>query len=126
MLSRAEPGVSKIQMKCSPSSDSSARMPAATQEQYKGEVISFRKEDGGQHLVLYDDGEDEWVDVSQEEPVWQAPLHGPPACVAPGLPPGKTNSLSCLDNHLLCATSKQRRCAASYTRLSVASSGGIL
>lgn len=62
---------------------------AATQEQYRGEVIGFRKEDGGQHLVLYDDGEDEWIDVSQEEPVWQAPLPGPSACPAPGLPPGR-------------------------------------
>lgn len=51
---------------------------------HRGEVLCYdvqRK----RHLVMYDDGEDEWVDLSEEEVVW----HGPVPEGRKGLFPGR-------------------------------------
>ena len=53
---------------------------------HKGEVLAFNAEKG-QHLVFYDDGEDEWVDLSLQHVTWHEHVRG--VTVAHGLPAGK-------------------------------------
>jgi hypothetical protein len=52
---------------------------------YRAEVLAFK--DNGFHHLLYQDGEDEWVDLSREAVQWLtcAPL----SPLGAGLPPGK-------------------------------------
>ncbi len=50
-----------------------------------GEVLAWCGE-RARHHVLYDDGEDEWLDLAAERLVWHAPRGAPP--VAAGLPDG--------------------------------------
>lgn len=71
-------------------------LPAATGQQYAGRVLAWRagsagsSPTGGQALVLYDDGEDEWLDPSQEPGVqWHAPQPGTASCTAAGIPAGE-------------------------------------
>lgn len=50
-----------------------------------GEVLAW-DEDKARHHVLYDDGEDEWLDLGAERLVWHKPGSRP--AVAAGLPEG--------------------------------------
>ena len=52
---------------------------------HSGEVLAWCGE-RARHHVLYDDGEDEWLDLGAERLVWHAPRGAPP--VAAGLPDG--------------------------------------
>ena len=63
-----------------------------------GEVLAW-DEDKARHHVLYDDGEDEWLDLGAERLVWHKPGCRP--AVAAGLPEGALPSGSC--------TGRQRR-----------------
>ena len=57
---------------------------------FGGEVLAWR-EDQGQHHVLYDDGEEEWVELSAETGVvWQGAQRG--TSVSPGIPEGANSS----------------------------------
>ena len=50
-----------------------------------GEVLAW-DEDKARHHVLYDDGEDEWLDLGAERLAWHKPGSRP--AVAAGLPEG--------------------------------------
>lgn len=65
-------------------------LPAGDNSVHKGEVLAYDAEKG-QHLVFYDDGEDEWVDLSQQPVTWQEHVRG--VTVAHGLPAGDYCSL---------------------------------
>ncbi len=52
---------------------------------HSGEVLAWCGE-RRRHQVLYDDGEDEWLDLAAERLVWHAPRGG--RAVAAGLPEG--------------------------------------
>eukprot|EP00887_Chlorella_sp_A99_P006200 scaffold3.g6200.t1 len=52
---------------------------------YRGQVLGHDRRKG-RHLVLYDDGEDEWVALEQESVTFHRPLAGGPA--ATGIYPG--------------------------------------
>lgn len=54
---------------------------------YRGEVVGWDPR-RGRALLLYDDGEDEWVALEREEVVWHCQLAGPSG-VFPGLPRGE-------------------------------------
>lgn len=62
-----------------------AGVPVGDNSTHKGEVLAFDAEKG-QHLVFYDDGEDEWVDLSLQHVTWQEHVRG--VTVAHGLPAG--------------------------------------
>ena len=57
---------------------------------HSGEVLAYDKEKG-QHLVFYDDGEDEWVDLLAQPVTWQEHVRG--VTIAHGLPAGEPWSL---------------------------------
>ena len=65
---------------------SSAMTPAGDTTMHSGEVLAFDKEKG-QHLVFYDDGEDEWVDLLAQPVTWQDHARG--VTIAHGLPAGE-------------------------------------
>ncbi len=54
---------------------------------YRGEVIGYDAATS-RALLLYDDGEDEWVDLGQEELSWHCQLAGHSG-VYPGVPRGE-------------------------------------
>lgn len=77
-----------------------------TGEMFGGEVLAWR-EDQGQHHVLYDDGEEEWVDLSTETGlVWQGAQRG--NSVSPGIPEGAFPSLL-VSRLLTCTAWRQGR-----------------
>ena len=53
-------------------------------------MLTFDAEKG-QHLVFYDDGEDEWVDLSLQHVTWHEHVRG--VTVAHGLPAGEVSIL---------------------------------
>ena len=63
-----------------------AMVPAGDNTMHNGEVLAFDKEKG-QHLVFYDDGEDEWVDLLAQPVTWQDHARG--VTIAHGLPAGE-------------------------------------
>ena len=54
---------------------------------YRAEVLGWDPA-RGRALLLYDDGEDEWVELEAEELSWHRPLGAAHSGVAPGLPRG--------------------------------------
>lgn len=55
---------------------------------YRGEVLGFDRR-RNKHLVLYDDGEDEWVVLERESVAWhKLAKQGEGAATFPGLKPG--------------------------------------
>lgn len=63
--------------------------PAGDGSAHKGEVLAYNAEKG-QHLVFYDDGEDEWVDLGQAGVAWQEHARG--VTIAHGLPAGQPST----------------------------------
>ena len=96
-----------------------AGLLAGDNSTHKGEVLAFNTEKG-QHLVFYDDGEDEWVDLSLQHVTWHEHARG--VTVAHGLPAGdsryvKHSVRAALNGLLLCPASclirlKLRHCRA--------------
>ncbi len=67
-------------------------------------MLAFNAEKG-QHLVFYDDGEDEWVDLSLQHVTWHEHVRG--VTVAHGLPAGEISAASlvvscipCMDRYI--------------------------
>lgn len=60
-------------------------MLAGDSSVHKGEVLAYNAEKG-HHLVFYDDGEDEWVDLSLQHVTWHEHVRG--VTVAHGFPAG--------------------------------------
>ncbi len=54
---------------------------------YRGEVLAFDRR-RGRHLVLYDDGEDEWLALDQETLAWHKLVRGA-NMLCPGIKPGE-------------------------------------
>ena len=59
---------------------------APTGDMFGGEVLAWN-ERKKRHHILYDDGEEEWVNLSSEKSlVWQGPQRG--SSISPGIPEG--------------------------------------
>jgi len=71
-----------VQLCCHSQADD---MLAGDSSVHKGEVLAYNAEKG-HHLVFYDDGEDEWVDLSLQHVTWHEHVRG--VTVAHGFPAG--------------------------------------
>ena len=60
---------------------------AGDHKQYQGRILAY-KADTKRHLVLWEDGEDEWVDVGEEELTWHCD-RGKSSGFSTGLPVGE-------------------------------------
>ncbi len=54
---------------------------------YRGEVLAYDRRKA-RHLVLYDDGEEEWLALERESVAWHKLARGANA-ICPGLKPGE-------------------------------------
>ena len=73
---------------------------------HKGEVLAYNAEKG-HHLVFYDDGEDEWVDLSLQHVTWHEHVRG--VTVAHGLPAGNIPQAPL---HYISCNDRQDNCQA--------------
>ena len=64
-------------------------MPAGDNQMFQGRILAYDAAKPQQHLVLWDDGEHEWIDVSQEQLTWHAGDRGQNPGFGAGLPAGK-------------------------------------
>jgi len=58
---------------------------------FQGRILAFDAAKPQQHLVLWDDGEHEWINVAQEHLTWHAGERGQNPGFGAGLPAGASS-----------------------------------